>query len=45
MCFYLQKLMHGRLNVNAKCYLLMYACVKCQSRILFAMVSTKLFRL
>jgi hypothetical protein len=40
---YLQIIMYARLNVNAKCYLLMYACVKCQSRMLFAMVSTKLF--
>jgi hypothetical protein len=36
-------MMHVRLDVNEKCYLLMYACVKCQSRMLFAMVSMKLF--
>jgi hypothetical protein len=34
--------MHTQLEMNAKFYLLMCACVKFQSRILFAMVSTKL---
>nr|QHR87450.1 hypothetical protein Q903MT_gene1460 [Picea sitchensis] len=42
---YLHMIMHARLYVNAKCYLLMHACVKCQSRMLFAMVSTKGFYL